>query len=338
MTVYTANQQGADPFTPIWIPAQSSSLIHGLVPTTANGTFNNQGRSVNSLTTNINLRLNAGGTQCSNFCSAGPTAGTQIIYTLTNSGSGFNLTNVTVYGGWTDSGRDAQDYAVLYATAANPTNFILLSQVNYAPTVTVDISLQTVISNATGGLIAANVYALEFLYSKPPTADVPNHWSGYGAITVAGGLASGVVSPVVTLTTANLSGGTPLTTGWTAEAPSLIHGLFPSTATGNLLQPTGSGGTSVLTDGAIGVSGNQTNFVSCGGGVGGNAACTTLIYTLTNVINGTDLTNIVVYSGWGDTGRFGQYYILSYATLANPTTFVPITTVYYWPGLLNGGG
>ena len=165
-----------------------------------------------------------------------------------------------------------------------------------------------------------------------------NNWSGYGAITVAGGLASGVVSPVITLTTANVSGSNPLTTGWTAETPNLIHGLSPSTATGNLLQPTGSGGASVLTDGSIGVSGTQSGFVSCGGGVGGNAACTTLIYALTNVVNGTDVTNIVVYSGWGDTGRFGQYYLLSYATLANPTTFIPITTVYYWPGLLNGGG
>ena len=168
VTVYTANQQGTDPFTPTWVPAQSSSLINGLVPTTANGSFNDQGRSVNSLTTNINLLLNKVGTQCSNYCSAGPTAGTQIIYTLTNLGSGFNLTNVTVYGGWTDSGRSQSDYAVLYATAANPTNFILLSQVNYDPAVTADISMQTVISNATGGLIAANVYALEFLFLPRP--------------------------------------------------------------------------------------------------------------------------------------------------------------------------
>ena len=81
-----------------------------------------------------------------------------------------------------------------------------------------------------------------------------------------------------------------------------------------------------MTDGAIGHSGTISTFASCGYNDG-----TTLIYTLTNSASGSDVTNIVVYSGWGDTGRYGQYYYLSYSTIAAPLTYIPLTTVYYLP-------
>src|SRR6202000_3490910 len=113
---------------------------------------------------------------------------------------------------------------------------------------------------------------------------------------------------VLSVAAANESGANPFTPDWIVETPNLIAGLAPSTASGNFLQE-GAMGTNVLTDGTIGVSGDLTTFATVGNGGG-----STLIYTLTNVVNGSDITNIVVYSGWGNGDRDGQYYTLSYST------------------------
>jgi hypothetical protein len=136
----------------------------------------------------------------------------------------------------------------------------------------------------------------------------------------------------VTVTTTNESGSNPFTPDWTPETPNLIAGLLPTIANGNFTLE-GAGGMPVLTDGTIGTSGSIGGFATCGGGSGSGS---TLVYTLTNSLNGSDVTNIVVYSGWGDGGRFGQYYDLSYSTVSAPTTFIPITTVFYLPGNYSG--
>ena len=130
----------------------------------------------------------------------------------------------------------------------------------------------------------------------------------------------------IAVTATNESGANPFTPDYTLDTPNLIAGLSPSTANGNF-GAEGSGGTSVLTDGTVGTSGTIGGFATCGANAGN-----TLIYTLTNVVNGTDVTNIVLYSGWGDGGRFGQYYDVSYSTIAAPATWIPITTVFYLPG------
>ena len=344
VTITTSNLQGivvsgSVVFTPAWVPAQTNSLIYGMTPATATGTFTAEGRGVNHLSTNINLSLNLGGVQCSNYCSCGNGAGNQIIYTLTNSGNGFNLTNITVYGGWTDSGRYQMSYNVYYSTVANPSGFILLTNVFYAPSITSTnaISLRSVINDAAGGSIAANVYAVEFLMTSPPATAVANGWSGWGAITVGGTVAPSVVVPL--MTAAVQSGGSPFTPTWAATPETnndLILGIKPIAAAangGNYTQS--SGGTNCLTDGAIGISGTQSTFAGCGGGTGGNNAITSLIYTLTNSPSGSDVTNIIVYSGWGDTGRYGQFYTVYYSIVSAPLVFYPLTTIYYLPATAN---
>lgn len=334
LTVTTANQQGSLntwPFTPSWIVNTNNSLIFGLVPTTALGNFTLEiaGRSVNSLTLNTNLTIGIiqpSTTTSTNYvtCGNGSGAGSLIVYTLPAAANGYNLTNITVYGGWANNGRDAQGYTVLYSTAANPTSFNYLTTVNYNPSVPNNTASanQEIINDASGGVIAANVAALEFDFTVP---NVENGYVGYSAITVGGAAAASVVAPVVSITASNQSNASAFTPSWTPETPDLIAGLAPSTATGNFTAE-GSGGTPILTDGTIGQSGNLAGFATCGASGG-----TTLIYTLTNVVNGTDVTNIVVYSGWGNANRDAQYYTLSYSTIAAPSTFIPITTVYYNP-------
>ncbi len=135
-------------------------------------------------------------------------------------------------------------------------------------------------------------------------------------------------APAVSVKTTAESGGNPYTPSWTAETPNLLAGMTTTANNGNFTLE-GAGGISVLTDGTIGSSGTIGGFATCGGGGGsGN----TLVYTLTNSVNGSEVTNIVVYSGWGDGGRYGQYYNLSYSTVAAPTTYIPITTVFSIPG------
>lgn len=343
VTVTTANQAGVLntwPFTPTgpaWVVDQADSLIYGLAPTSAPGNWSLEiaGRNVNSLTVNTNLTIGIiepSTTTSSNYVTYGngSGAGSLLVYTLPASANGYNITNISVYGGWANNGRDQQAYAVFYSTVANPTQFNYLAYVNDNPSVpnnTAD-AVQAVINNASGGPIANNVYALEFVLNWP---GVENGYCGIAAITVGGTAATSIVSPVVSITSSNETGASPFTPTWTAETPDLILGLAPTTANGNFaLEQTV--GTSVLTDGVIGSSGNEAGFATCGADGG-----TSLIYTFTNnVVNGEDITNIVTYSGWGDGGRDGQYYIVSYSTVSAPNTYIPITTVYYLPSVPSG--
>ncbi len=345
LTLTTSTQYGSAgvyPFTPTWTPA-ANSLIAGLAPTVAVGDFGveNTNRNVLSLTAGGSLALytvygNADDstgtslTTCTNYVTggnannSGPEPGSLLVYTLPTSAHGYNLTNITVDGGWADNGRDGQSFMVLYSTVVSPGHFLFLTNVDYVPTVpgSTPVANQEVIQDALGGVIASNVNAVEFILNAPNSE---NGFVGYGAITVQGTPATVVASPVISVTASNEFGASPFTPDWTLETNSLIANMSPSTALGDFVQEN-SGGTNVLTDGQIGLSGDITTFATCGANGG-----TTLIYTLTNNAYGTDLTNIVTYSGWGNDQRSGQYYIVSYATVSAPTTFIPITTVCYNP-------
>ena len=61
-------------------------------------------------------------------CGNGSGAGSSVVYTLTGSSTGYDLTNIVVYGGWGDRGRDQQAYTVYYSTVAAPGSFISASR------------------------------------------------------------------------------------------------------------------------------------------------------------------------------------------------------------------
>ena len=140
VTVTTANQTGAAstwPFTPTgsaWVVDQADSLIHGLTPTSAPGNWSLEiaGRNVNSLTVNTNLTLGIiqpSTTTSTNYVTYGngSSAGSSLVYTLPANTYGYNVTNISVYGGWANNGRDQQAYAVFYSTVGNPTQFNYLA-------------------------------------------------------------------------------------------------------------------------------------------------------------------------------------------------------------------
>lgn len=350
LTISTANEHGSAPFTPSWTPA-AGSLIAGLSPSSISGNFalDDTNRNPDSLTSGDSLTIttdpgNTGPdpigntTTSSNYvtCGNGSGAGSTIIYTLPASADGYNLTNITVDGGWGDNGRDGQAYNVFYSTVSNPSDFIYLTSVSYVPSGvpnSTPSATQVILSDSAGGVIAANVAAVKFDFTFPGSE---NGWTGYGAITVQGTSATSITTPPIVITTANQNGPSPFTPTYSPETNNdLILGLSPSTATGNFQEDGGNNGPiSVLTDGLlasnVNTTGWESQFVSCGGGSG---AGSTLIYTLPANANGYDITNIVVYNGWQDGGRDGQYYIVSYSTVAAPTTYVPIGTVYYLPSV-----
>jgi len=194
-SITTTNQTGggSGTFYPGWIMMTNGSLIAGQPPSTAVGNFSEEapGRSVNSLTTSNNLGLTlingTSGTTCStNYvtCGNGGESGSVIIYTLTGSANGYTLTNITVYGGWANNGRDQQAYTVYYSTVAAPANFTSLAVVHYSPAIASGLQSATrVMLTSSNGVLAANVAAVKFDFTNPTT---PNGYCGYAGITLFG--------------------------------------------------------------------------------------------------------------------------------------------------------
>jgi alpha-L-rhamnosidase len=200
ITVTGTNQVGSVPLTPTWTAA-SGNLIAGLAPTTANGDFGEYtGANANNLTRpGIALTAYAySSPQATNLevCGDDGTAGALLVYTLPASTFGYNLTNITVYGGWQDNGRDAQDYTVYYSTVTNPSDFMFLASVSYIPSnpSAIGDATRVVINDSAGAAIANNVAALKFDFTIPDGGSRENSAAAYTAITVAGAVATNIVA------------------------------------------------------------------------------------------------------------------------------------------------
>ena len=209
--ITTTNQtgSGSGTFYPNWTIVTNGSLIAGLLPSTALGNFSEEapGRNVNLLTASNNLGLTlidgTYGVTCStNYVTCGngtgpdgSSAGATLIYTLPSVTNGYDLTNITVYGGWADYGRDQQAYTVYYSTVAAPTNFIPLTAVNYSPPIASGIQSATRVTlTSTNGVLAANAAAVKFDFTSPTT---PNGYCGYAGITLFGTASIAPAAPAV---------------------------------------------------------------------------------------------------------------------------------------------
>jgi len=329
LTITGTNQIGNVPFTPAWI-AGANSLISGLVPTTATGNFGEYtGATTNNLTKpGIPLTIYAYNTlQATNLevCGNDGVAGSLLVYTLPASTYGYNVTNITVYGGWQDNGRDSQAYTISYSTAANPASFVPLTQVSYSPSGVPNDSgsaNRVIINNLSGAAIINNAAILKFDFTAPPSE---NGAVGYTAITVQGTAATNFGAQPIVITTSNQNSGGSFTPNWNIETDSLIAGQLPSIwGAGNFTIVSGTTGISALTEGAFGNVGIFTNYAMCGSNAG---------QSVTYNLSGATLTNIVVYSGWQNNGRDGQFYNILYSTLASPGTFLPLVGVSYNPAI-----
>jgi hypothetical protein len=190
-TVANQTGLGSGTFTPVWTVATNGSLIAGQAPSSSSGNFSMEvsGRSVNFLTGGGNNSLtqipsSAGYSTSTNYVTCGNGAGSLLIYTLAGWATGYNLTNITVYGGWADAGRDQQAYTVYYSTMTAPTNFIALTSVNFNPSnpANAQSATRVALSPATGAL-ATNVAAVKFDFTTPTSE---NGFCGYSQINVFG--------------------------------------------------------------------------------------------------------------------------------------------------------
>jgi hypothetical protein len=198
--IVTTNQtgNGSGTFYPGWTVVTNGSLIAGKLPSTALGNFSEEvpGRNVRSLTTSNSLGITqingtSGITTSTNYVTCGngngpdgSRAGYTIIYALTGSTNGYNLTNLTVYGGWADKGRDQQAYTVYYSTVAAPINFIFLATVNSNPSIGNGIqSASRMTMTSSDGILATNVASVKFDFTTPSSE---NGFCGYAAITIFG--------------------------------------------------------------------------------------------------------------------------------------------------------
>ncbi len=177
--ITTTNQvgSGTGPFTPSWTAVTNGSLIAGRSPSSMSGNFSMEpylgSRNVNSLTGGGNLAIAAGGspkTTSTNYvtCGNGNGAGSSVTYTLTGSAIGYDLTNIVVYGGWGDNGRDQQAYTVYYSTVAAPMNFILLSRINFNPSIASGLQSATRVAMTPAfGPLASHVGMVKFDFTSP---------------------------------------------------------------------------------------------------------------------------------------------------------------------------
>lgn len=152
---------------------------------------------------------------------------------------------------------------------------------------------------------------------------------------------------------------TNFTPTWTADtANDLILGFGdggPNTpgsvyaGLGNFGLAGAFGDPAIMSDGDTGTliynpgTGGNSTLDTCGAYStvpGANYAGLSLTYTLdtSSAPNGFDLTNIVVYGGWGDSGHNEQRYQVLYSTVGAPSAFIPMTGwVDYLPADPSGG-
>ena len=209
--ITTTNQTGTGTgsFTPSWNVVTNGSLIAGQAPATATGDFSEEAylgtRVVNSLTAGGSLAITTGGspkTTSSNYVTCGnggsPAAGSTLIYNLTGSANGYDLTNIVVYGGWGDNGRDQQAYTVYYSTVTAPATFVSLAVVNFNPSIAGSLQSATRVSiTYSSGILASNVAALKFDFTSPGSE---NGYCGYAGITAFGTPSASLTLPPTLVT------------------------------------------------------------------------------------------------------------------------------------------
>jgi alpha-L-rhamnosidase len=191
--ITTTNQTGTNgvSFSPGWNMVTNGSLLAGKIPSSTTGNFNQEAqfgaRSVNSLTAGGSLAITTGGsptTTSPNYVTCGNNGGTSVIYSLTGSANGYDITNIVVYGGWGDNGRDQQAYTIYYSTALAPSNYISLATVNFNPSIASGVPSATRVSiTYSTGVLAGNVAALKFDFSNPSSE---NGYCGYAQLTAFG--------------------------------------------------------------------------------------------------------------------------------------------------------
>ncbi len=219
---------GSGTFAPTWATATNNNLIAGKLPSSTSGSFTLEipGRSLSFLTDGgdgalTKINGTSGTTTSINYLTCGNSggAGTTLIYTLSGSVNGFSLTNLMIYGGWADAGRDQQAYTVYYSKVSAPATFLLLGSVNFNPANPANAQSATRATlTPANGILATNVAAVKFDFTTPASE---NGYCGYTEIALQG--MPTIATNPTNITTQVIAGALKLSwpsdhTGWRLQA------------------------------------------------------------------------------------------------------------------------
>ena len=179
-------------FTPTYI-VSNTDLINGTLPSASAGDFTVElSGGLPVLTNGVYGTITEPGGAPDRTHGAfavaggGSGTGTTLTYSLNTGASpaGYKLSNIVVYGGWNDNGRDQQAYTVQYSTVASPASFINLATVNFNPAVAANVQTanRVTIAEDTLPFLATGVAAVRFNFD--PASE--NGYTGYAEIDVNG--------------------------------------------------------------------------------------------------------------------------------------------------------
>ncbi|HTI98922.1 MAG TPA: immunoglobulin domain-containing protein [Dongiaceae bacterium] len=263
-------------YTPNWLPATNADLIRGTAPTgVGSGVFNQEGCGGIAVLTDGAFG-SVGSAINSSLCSVGQNAGQSVTYTLAGSSSGYDITNIVTFGGWSDAGRDEQGYTVSYSTVFDPATFIPIGTVDFNPGPVAGPSAVRLSLSPASGLLATNVSRIRFDFTVP---GIENGWGGAAEIAVQGQASAAVpIAPYITqdilpvtgsdvvgsqvIMTAAFDGSSPITYQWqnvTGGVTNDIVGATSPSLTLNNLQLTDAGSYQLRASNAVGVAYSTAN-------------------------------------------------------------------------------
>ena len=284
-----------------WTLPSGTNLLTGRTPSSTPSTHEG---SSNSWNTVIDGTL--GDTAGAPASSVTPNNGETVVFPLdlVAQPAGYNITSFDSYCTWGNRDRDNQDYMIQYSTVAAPTTFINISTV--AIHTAVDRTTHTRLTD-TSGFLATGVAAIKLIFDRQE-----NNYVGYREFILQD-----------TPTTVCVDNASRNDNTWPAlVGPNLLTGIVPTDAA-PVSHEASSSTWATLTDGSLGDF--TSPVTSCSPN---NGQTVTYPLDLAAKPGGYDITSFESYGAWGSNGRDDQRYTLSYSTVADPTTFLPITEVW----------
>lgn len=285
-----------------WTLPSGTNLLAGTVPTTAPPVTHEGSSNIWGTLTDGSI----GGTSPTTATSVTPNNTNEVVFPLdlTSKPGGYDITSFDSYCTWGDSGRDNQNYTLQYSTVTNPTTFVTIGAVDNRTGS--HKSTHTRLTDDTGCL-AKGVHSIKVIFAN----NQENGYTGFREFVLQD---TPTVPCVMTEANDNnaffVPGGTNLLAGLTpVEAAPAVH-------------EGSSAGWATVTDGSLGDYNSPASSVTPNNG-------NTLTYPLdlTNHPAGRTIHSFDSFCAWGSNGRDDQNYVLSYSTVSDPGTFIPITAV-----------
>lgn len=231
--------------------------------------------------------------------------------------AGYDITYFESYAAWGSNGRDDQQYTLEYSLVSAPTTFLPLTAVNNHTEYAGDYNTnkrgtRTRISRSGGGPMALGVAAVRITFNGQE-----NGYTGYREFILRD-----TPLPLNILTESNETNIWTLPTGTNLLANSIDKDPTIAAGSNHGANDNTNPNWSVLTDGSVGSAGSQLDSV-------GPLDNTYVVFPLDISTNskGYNITSLDTYAAWANSGRDDQSYTVSYATVEDPATWIPIEKI-----------